>query len=174
MEKREDGEGIGGPLGRPAPGGPWVPLCQPSGRVFPSWRFRSVVGRVPYEVCCSALGFGVPPRGLWGGWVAVPLRFASAAVALLLLPLRPWVALTFTPVGFRLGGGWLLPRCRWGVGAYLRGQGCTVLSVRPASLCGRYLGVLLVCPGWLATELLTLPKPPAAGSLGVAALLPWY
>ena len=37
----------------------------------------------------------------------MPLRFASAAVALLLLPLRPWVALTFTPVGFRLGGGWL-------------------------------------------------------------------
>ena len=61
-----------------------------------------------------------------------------------------------------------------GVGAYLRGQGCTVLSVRPASLCGRYLGVLLACPGWLAEELLTLPKPPAAGSLGVAALLPWH
>jgi len=37
----------------------------------------------------------------------VPLRLASAAVALLLLPLRPWAALAFTPVGFRLGGGWL-------------------------------------------------------------------
>jgi hypothetical protein len=75
---------------------------------------------------------GIPPRGLWGGWVAVPLRLASAAVALLLPPLRPWVALAFTPVGFRLLGGWLAVCAYFG-------------STLPCRVSGSPLAVPLVC-----------------------------
>jgi len=60
-----------------------------------------------------------------------------------------------------------------GVGAFLRGLGCTVHQSRQADFKNQYVGVLLSCPIWVSESLLSLPRPPSHGSLSVHAALPW-
>lgn len=60
-----------------------------------------------------------------------------------------------------------------GVGAFLRGLGCTVQATKQADFKQKYVGVLLSCPVWVAESLLSLPRPVSHGSLSVHAALPW-
>ncbi len=64
-------------------------------------------------------------------------------------------------------------RCSPGVGQFLRGLGCSVCASAQASLSGEYVGCLVSCPAWVASALLSLPRPPARGSLSPHACLPW-
>ena len=59
-------------------------------------------------------------------------------------------------------------------GAVLRSLGCSVLAVEQASLCGGFIGALVQAPDRVRWALLSLPRPVSAGSLGVAACLPWF
>jgi len=60
------------------------------------------------------------------------------------------------------------------IGAALKSLGCSVLAAQCSSLCGGFYGVLVQCPERVRWALLSLPRPVAAGSLGVAACLPWF
>lgn len=60
------------------------------------------------------------------------------------------------------------------VGVALKSLGCSFVASQPSSLCGGFYGVLVRCPERVRWALLSLPRPRSAGSLGVAACLPWF
>ena len=68
----------------------------------------------------------------------------------------------------------VVPATGEAVGAVLRSLGCSVLAVQPASLCRGFIGALVQAPDRVRWALLSLPRPVSAGSLGVAACLPWF